>query len=66
MTCMVGIYFALCCGAEHRQLRHPPSQIQLIEKLGKRPYLLYTEDHSKSDLDELKGRKVQIKDCTQH
>ena len=41
---MNGLYFALRGGTEHRNLRHKPSQIQLVEKFGERPYLMYTED----------------------
>ena len=58
---MVGLYFALRSGDEHRQLRHSPCQIQLIEKPGERPYLLYTEDRSKNNPGGLKGRKHKPK-----
>lgn len=54
---MNGLYFALRGGTEHRNLRHKPSQIQLIEKVGERPYLMYTEDVSKNHPGGLKGRK---------
>ena len=40
---MVGLYFAVRSGDEHRQLRYSPCQIQLIKKPGERPYLLYTK-----------------------
>ena len=43
MVYMNGLYFALRGGKEHRQLRHQPSQITLIEKPGEKPYLLYKE-----------------------
>ncbi len=58
---MAGLYFALHSGDEHRQLRHSPCQIQLIEKPGERPYLLYTEDRSKNNPGGLKGRKYKPK-----
>jgi hypothetical protein len=58
---MAGLYFALRSGDEHRQLRHSPCQIQLIEKPGERPYLLYTEDRSKNNPGGLKGRKYKPK-----
>ena len=58
---MVGLYFALCSGDKHRQLRHSPCQIQLIEKLGERPYLIYTEDTSKNNPGGLKGQKYRPK-----
>ena len=44
MLFMNGLYFALCGGKEHR---HHLSQIELIEKPGKRIYLIYREDASK-------------------
>ena len=44
MLYMNGLYFALRGGKEHRNLRHKPSQIHLIEKPGERPYLMYIED----------------------
>ena len=48
MLFMNGLYFALRGGKEHRQLRHHPSQIKLIEKPGERAYLIYKEDVSKN------------------
>ena len=56
-----GMYFALRSGREHRQLRNSPCQIELIEKPGKRPYLVYREDLSKNHQGGLKGRKVTPK-----
>ena len=58
---MNGMYFALRSGQEHRQLRHSPCQIQLVEKEGQIPYLLYTEDISKNNPGGLKGRKCSPK-----
>ena len=60
MIFMMGLYFALRSGDEHCQLRHSPCQIQLIEKPGERPYLLYTEDRSKNNPGGLKGRKYKL------
>lgn len=39
MLYMCGTYFALRSGQEHRALRFPPSQIELIEKPGERASL---------------------------
>ena len=66
MVYMNGLYFALRGGSEHRNLRHKPSQIQLIEKPGERPYLLYTEDVSKNHPGGLKGRKIKPKIVCHH
>ena len=49
---MNGLYFALRSGDEHRQLRHKPCQIQVVENKGERPYLIYTEDTSKKNTQE--------------
>ena len=48
MMYMTGLYFALRSGVEHRQLRHYPSQIELVENQGERAYLIYREDISKN------------------
>ena len=61
MIYMNGLYFALCSGDEHRQLRHNPCQIQLVECPGERPYLEYTEDISKNHQGGLKGRNQKPK-----
>ena len=66
MVYMNGLYFALRGGKEHRDLRYNPSQIQLIEKPGERPYLLYTEDISKNHPGGLRGRNVKPKIVTHH
>ena len=58
---MNGVYFALRSGDEHRNLRHSPSQIELIEKSGERAFLRYTEDISKNHPGGLKGRKQNPK-----
>jgi hypothetical protein len=61
MLFMNGVYFALRSGDEHRNLRHNPSQIELVEKPGERAYLQYTEDISKNHPGGLKGRKQSAK-----
>ncbi len=62
-----GLYFALRSGSEHRQLRlHSPSQIELIEQSGKRPYLRYTEDISKNRPGGIKGRNIKPKVVNHH
>lgn len=66
MVYMNGLYFALRSGSEHRQLRHNPCQIQVIENPGERPYLRYTEDTSKNHPGGLKGRKQRQKVVVHH
>ncbi len=66
MFYMNGLYFALRGGNKHRNLRHQPLQIELVEKPGERPYLVYREDISKSHPGGLKGRKVKPKVVVHH
>ena len=66
MLFMNGLYFALRGGKEHRQLRHHPSQIQLVEKPGERAYLVYREDISKNHQGGLKNRKIKPKIVMHH
>ena len=63
---MNGFYFALRSGSEHRALRFVPPQIEVVEREGERPYLLYTEDISKNRPGGLKGRRVKPKVVRQH
>lgn len=63
---MNGVYFALRSGDEHRQLRHNPCQIQVVERAGERPYLKYTEDVSKNRPGGIKGRKLKPKVVLHH
>ena len=49
------LYFALRSGKEHRQLRLKPCQIEMVEYLGERPFLRYTEKISKNRPGGLKG-----------
>ena len=65
MFFMIWYYFALRSGEEHRQLRYDPWQIEVIEKAGERPYLLYTEDISKNR-PGLNGRKYKPKTVTHY
>jgi len=64
MVFMAGLYFALCSGEEHRQLRF--SLVQLVEKPGSIPYLPYVESTSKNNPGGLKHRKVTTKQVTHH
>ena len=61
-----GLYFALRSGREHRQLRHSPCQIEVVENSGERPHLLYHEDTSKNYPGRLKGRKTTPKVVVHH
>jgi len=58
--------FALRSGNEHRALRFSPSQIEVVEREGERPYLLYTEDISKNHPGGLKGRRIKPKVVRHH
>ena len=66
MVYMNGLYFALRNGNEHRQLRHSPCQIQVIENPGERAYLRYSEDISKNHPGGLRGRKQKQKVVVHH
>jgi hypothetical protein len=66
MHCINGLYFALRSGAEHRQLRHDPYQIMLVERCGERAYLKYTEYVSKNKPGGLKDRKTKPKAVLHH
>ena len=61
MVLMIGLYFALRSGREHRELRFSSSQIEVVEKEGERAYLLYTEDASKNRPGGLRGRYIPRK-----
>ena len=61
-----GLFFALRSGIEHRQLRHTPCQIKVVEKPGERAYLEYTEEFSKNHPGGLKGRKIKQKVVRHH
>ena len=64
MVFMAGLYFALRSGDEHRRLRF--TNVQLVEKRGCLPYLLYTEAASKNNPGVLKHRKIQNKQVTHY
>ena len=66
MVFYCGLYFALRSGKEHRQLRHSPCQIELVENPGERAFLRYSEDISKNHQGGLKGRKMQPKVVFHH
>ena len=53
-----GLHFALRSGREHRQLRHSPCQVEVVEKPVEWPY---HEETSKTHPGGLKGRKTTPK-----
>lgn len=55
----VGLFFALRTRNEHRWLRHS-SQIQLYKPPGKRSYLVYHEDISRTNQGGLVSRKKKL------
>ena len=63
---MDGLYFALRSGSEHRQLRHNPCQIEVVDNPQGRSCLRYTEDISKNHPGGLKGRKHKQKVVLHH
>ncbi len=62
---LIGLTFALRGGKEHRALRNPHFNPQIVVKVSKksgRKYLLYTEDVvSKTNQGGLSGRKINPK-----
>ena len=58
-----GLYFALRSGREHRLLRHSPCRVEVVEKPGERPYLLYHKDRdtSRNHPSRLQGCKTMPK-----
>ena len=61
----IGLYFELW-GGEHWKLRHNPSQIQLVKPAGGMPYLVFTEDVSKTNQGGLQHRKKVPKQVVHH
>ena len=66
MVFMIGLYFALRSGMEHRELRYNNSQIEVFHRDCERPNLLYTEDSSKNHPGGLRGRRVKRKVVKHH
>ena len=50
MILYIRMYFAFRSGQEHRHLRYQPSKIEITEPAGQTPYVIYTEDVSKTKL----------------
>lgn len=42
-TMIYKVYFSLCGGSEHQNLRHKPSQIQWLENPAKFPFFKYSQ-----------------------
>ena len=66
MVFYCGLHFSLRSGKEHRQLRHTPCQIELVESPGQDPYLVYREDVSKNHPGGLRGRNIKPKVVFHH
>ncbi len=63
---MLYMNFALRSGAEYRQLRYEPCQIELVERNGERAHLKYIEEISKNKPGGLNGRKMKSKLVLHH
>jgi integrase len=61
----IGLYFAIR-GGEHRQLRYRSSQLQVVEHADATPYLVYTENVSKTNQGGLLHRKKLPKKVVHH
>ena len=61
-----GLYFAQQSWKEHRQPRHHPVQIKVVENPGEHPHLIYIEDQSKNRPGEIRGRKQQPQIVVHH
>lgn len=61
MVFMCRMYFALCSGQEHQELRF--SQLQINEREGKKS-LIYYENASKANSGDLKHQKIEGKVVT--
>lgn len=59
---MVGLYFALQSGNEHRKLRHNPSQLQVVEPPDGHVYIIYREEISKTNQGRLNSRRKKPKE----
>ena len=66
MVFYCGLYFALRSGKEHRQLRHTPCQIEVVERPGERAFLRYTEDTSKNHQGGLRVRNIKPRVVLHH
>ena len=63
MVFMCGMYFALCSGQEHRELRF--SQLQINEREGKKS-IIYYENAFKANSGGLKHQKIERKVVTHY
>ena len=57
----IGLCFVLRSGMEHRRLRFYPSQIQVVEPVKSRGYIMYTEDVSKTNQGGIAHRRREPK-----
>ena len=64
MVYCCGVYFALRSGEEHRSLK--VSQLELVEPVGERAYVRYTENVAKNNHGGFSQRKLEPKQVVHH
>jgi len=62
----ISMCFAMRSGEEHPRLEYHPAQIELVEPVGRTPYLMYCEDVSKTNQGGIQHRNFENKEVVHY